>query len=152
MNPSTATTFGGTFSNSVDEKARVLLPGPWRDYVNDRVVLLCGPDGCIRGYTKETWDEILRRGVQKQSEWPTALRRYLGTATEVQREQNYRVTIPEIMLSYADLKHPCRASVTGVGVGFEIWHPDRYQAYVSRSFVSGMLAEALRTAGMPELA
>ncbi|NLH98884.1 MAG: hypothetical protein GX446_05260 [Chthonomonadales bacterium] len=144
--------FQGTFPHNLDDKARVLLPVPFRDLVGEKVVLLYGPDGCVRGYPKEKWDEMLARGASTQAEWSTALRRYIGTATVVQREQNYRISVPEPMLEHAGLKWPCRAYITGIGVGFEIWERDRYQRYTGSTFVSGLLAEEARRAGMPELA
>jgi len=128
-----------------------VIPGPFRDAISEKAVLVYGPDRCLMGFSKATWDAMLERGGPREAEWPTAFRRLVATATEVQKEQSGRISIPDHMLEYAGLRRQGQAMILGLGTRFEIWNRDRYLEYAGKMYVAPLTSEAARSLGLSEM-
>jgi len=143
--------FRGSFDYNVDDKGRILLPVPFRDLIHERVVLMYGPDGSVSGLDLEGWERIMDRAVKNERDWSPGFRRFVASATEVQKEVSHRISIPPHMLDYAGLQAPSKGLILGMGCRFEIWKPEHHLSWARSNHVSGLLAESARAAGAPEL-
>ncbi len=143
--------FRGSYLLSVDDKARIVIPVPARQALDKKVVLVYGFDECVAGMSKEGWEAMLERGAAREHEWPTAFRRMIGTAVEVQREESNRISIPEHFLEYCGLRRRDCAVFLGLGRRFEIWNRDRHQEYARKMHVAPLASEVAREFGFTEL-
>jgi DNA-binding transcriptional regulator/RsmH inhibitor MraZ len=145
--------FRGSFDLSLDAQGRIVLPVPFRKVAGESFMLMYGSDGGLFGFDVDQWGQIMERAAETEAEWTPDFRRYVATATIVNKETaSHRITIPEHMQEFADVKCPCKAVVLGAGVRFEVWNPTRHRSLSIGRFVPGLITEAAKAARAPELA
>lgn len=120
--------FNGQSSHSIDEKGRLIIPSKFRNAVENTVVITKGLDGCLFGYTTETW-KSLEEKLQKLPFANKAARQFqrfmLSSAEYVDVDKQGRVLLPQHLRTYAQLDKD--VLILGVGSRFEIWDKDKYE-------------------------
>ena len=129
--------FTGEYNNIIDQKNRLSIPAKYRkslDIVNGKTfVLTKGFDQCLFLYPVEEW-----KAVEKQlSSLSTIKGKNRSFIRSIVRYANYvkydsqgRIQIPEILLSYSNIKK--NVCIIGVIKKIEIWNPKILTEYESK--------------------
>ncbi len=131
--------FLSTFTNKIDSKGRVSVPAQFRlSLVNKEfsgiVVYESFVNDCIEGCDIERIRQIsesidnLDPFSEDRDALATAL---LGGSVQLAMDAEGRVIMPENLLKKAKIKDS--AVFVGKGATFEIWQPDRFEDYMSKS-------------------
>jgi len=127
--------FVGDHTHAVDAKNRVAIPSGFRRNfptgTDDKVVLLRGASGCIEGHVRPEWRvHVTRlRNLDLYNEQDLMLRRlWLPGANEIELDAQGRVLLPKKLTELAGIGSEAR--FVGLGPFFEIWSPERFDAYV----------------------
>ncbi|MFK5645165.1 division/cell wall cluster transcriptional repressor MraZ [Ornithinimicrobium sp. LYQ121] len=126
--------FLGTYTPKLDDKGRMFLPAKFRERLAGGLVVTRGQEHCLYVYPQA---EFERMATQWQST-PTssrAVRDYQrvllsGASDEVPDKQG-RVTIPQILRTYAGLSTEC--TVIGSGNHVEVWDSDAWTTYLAQT-------------------
>lgn len=133
--------FTGDYRYTLDHRGRINFPAPFRrvlsDDSGDCVVVAKGPDGCLYVLPKDVWER--RRMEISNSLYPSDLiRRLQREVTDGARDSTFdaqgRINIPLELIQWAKLKK--EVLIKGVGDRVELWNPQVYQEYKSRSGMS----------------
>jgi len=148
----TSTGFHGAFENAIDDRGRIMLPGPFREHASGRLTLMCRTDGAVAAYPSGIFEETFGhvRGKVHDSKAPI-LRRVLGSALEVPVDSAFRFIIPEFLRSYAKLIVPGKAVLIGTGKCFEVWERAAFALYGQGAFTDRAVSEEAARAGVTEL-
>jgi MraZ protein len=135
--------FSGSFDYSIDERGRVPLPPSFREAFADGIVLSRGsPDHCIRIWTPDEYDRMVRRITSTSSALSTTgrdLRRALvSTVHHARLDSQNRILIPAILREFAGIQSTVR--VIGVWESIEIWAPEQLETDYDR-IMPGLAAE-----------
>ena len=121
--------FIGEYNHNVDEKGRVAVPAKFRVELKGGAVIMKGFDKCLFLYTKEEFNQLAPKianlPFNKTNDRDIA-RFLLGSAMEVDFDNQGRVTIPEYLRSFANLKKS--VVITGLYNRLEIWNEADWQA------------------------
>ena len=131
--------FLSTFTNKIDSKGRVSIPAQFRaSLVNKEfsgvVVYESFVNDCIEGCDIERIKQIsesidsLDPFSEDRDALATAL---LGGSIQLSIDNEGRVVMPESLLKKVKIKD--QAVFVGKGATFEIWQPDRFEDYMSKS-------------------
>jgi MraZ protein len=132
--------FYGTFEHSVDERGRVAIPARYRHAFVDGGVLREGPEGCVELYTQQGFDEEVQRRLGSEASNRRAAGRrirrgFMPGAYTVELDRQGRVLVPPQLRQAGGLDG--RIMVVGCGDYIELWHPDRWQAELTRLEAAG---------------
>lgn len=122
--------FIGEYIHTIDEKNRLSLPAKFRAKLGKKIVITPGLDGCIFGFTLETWKEISTKLAQSsllQSDTRSFNRYMFGGAVEVEVDSIGRILIPDFHKDRAALKN--KVAVIGVQDRLEIWNEKAWVEY-----------------------
>lgn len=116
--------FVGATPCRMDEKNRIPLPRDFRDPFNvPGYFTTSRTDKCIALYTQEAFAraaaEIEAEASRNTPEGAEHRRQFYGDARVAKKDTQGRVTIPEELSAFADLKKD--VVVVGVGESMEIW-------------------------------
>lgn len=121
--------FYGRSSHTIDEKGRLIIPSKYRNAVENTVVITQGLDGCLYGYTTDTW-KPLEDKLQKlpfANKAARQLQRFmLSNAEYVDIDKQGRALIPQHLRTFAGLDKD--VLILGAGTRFEIWDKDKYES------------------------
>lgn len=123
--------FLGEYRHAVDAKGRLAVPARFRSRIERGAVLTRGVDECLYVYTLETWEEKARAIetlVTDPRKRRLVERRFFGQAFDVELDAQGRIVIPAKFRTYAGLNG--EAVVVGARDRFEVWSPDRWDAYL----------------------
>lgn len=131
--------FLSTFTNKIDSKGRVSIPAQFRaSLVNKEfsgvVVYESFVNDCIEGCDIERIKQIsesidsLDPFSEDRDALATAL---LGGSIQLSIDNEGRVVMPESLLKKVKIKD--QAVFVGKGATFEIWQPERFEEYMSKS-------------------
>jgi MraZ protein len=114
--------FLGTHRPRLDEKGRLALPARFRDELPEGVVITKGQERCLYGFPLAEFAAIGDK-LRNQSLSAKALREYsrtlFGSATQELPDRQGRVTVPQVLRTYAGLDRD--VVVVGLNNRFEIW-------------------------------
>ncbi|MEM8557900.1 MAG: division/cell wall cluster transcriptional repressor MraZ [Bacteroidota bacterium] len=124
--------FKGQVACKIDDKGRVAVPSKMRQVfnpaANNTVVLLPGPDGCLRLYPSDVWEEVeagfAAKMTTSDAKQRRALRSFLRYADEQTLDSQGRIRLDATRLGLAGLEEGEQALFLGVLNFVEIWHPD----------------------------
>jgi len=119
--------FIGQYSYSLDTKGRVVIPPKYREELGEEFVISRGMDGCLRIYTKESWDEFtvkLNSLPQTSKDARNLKRFFLAGASALETDKQGRVLIPQVLREFASLEKD--VVIIGVSDYVEIWDVDKY--------------------------
>jgi MraZ protein len=123
----------GEFSNTLDDKGRLLLPAKLRNGLAGNVVKLTqGVDNCVWLFTLEDWEKFSAALMGKTSVFHSRSRllqrMIIGPAQDVEIDKAGRISIPQSLRGYAKLEKEC--VIIGIEKYVEIWSADAYRAYL----------------------
>ena len=128
--------FKGSYSYSVDSKARINIPSKLRKYVspdaNETFVITRGFERCLFIYPLDEWN-ILEQSIRKLStsnaEHRFFVRALLQYATECQLDGQSRITIPKELMQFAGIED--QVLILGVLEHIEVWNPRIHIEYAN---------------------
>lgn len=122
--------FIGEYNHNLDDKGRLAIPAKFRLLLKKGGVATKGLDRCLFLYTKDQWEKI----AQKLSALPlsqakarTLARHFLAGAMNLEFDNQGRVTLPEYLRDFANLKK--NIIVAGLYNHLEIWNKDDWDKY-----------------------
>jgi MraZ protein len=126
----------GQYSNTFDEKGRLLIPSKIRsELAGDKVVVTSGVDRCLWMYHPDEWSKVVREIMgstsQFQSKARLLQRRIIAPAVECEIDKSGRIRIPQPLREAAGLEK--NAMVLGIMDYIEIWNPEVYDSYLQES-------------------
>lgn len=114
--------FMAEYQNNMDSKGRVIVPVKFREALGGKFVVNKGADGNLCLYPMKVWKHLSDK-VSKLSITNTDARTYkryfLGSAVEMEIDNQDRITIPQNLRTYAHLEK--EILFIGVGHYIEIW-------------------------------
>ncbi len=119
--------FVGQFEHSLDDKGRIVLPAPFRQYLAEQG-FLTQYDQCLGLWTPEGFKEVadrLTERVRNGEASQLALRAFSANAHQVRTDSQGRIGIPERLRSFAGLERD--AVVIGALDRIEIWDAHRWE-------------------------
>ncbi|MBQ0079821.1 MAG: division/cell wall cluster transcriptional repressor MraZ [Eubacterium sp.] len=134
--------FVGKFNNSIDSKARMIVPAKFRLELGASCVIAKGLDTCLTVYTEAEWDKFV---TEKLAPLPDSnpnarkLKRYFfSSANSCEVDKQGRVKIPQDLLDYAGID---KELVTiGSNNTIEIWSKEEWDKQLDEE--SGELLNA----------
>jgi MraZ protein len=138
--------FVGTFEHSLDDKGRIVLPAPFRQYLAERG-FVSQYDQCLGLWTPEGFDDVaerLKTRVRAGEVSPMALRAFAANAHEVRPDSQGRIGIPERLRQFAGLER--EVVVIGALDRIELWDAGRWAALQDESDQS--LTDAVTNLGI----
>lgn len=136
--------FLGEFYHSVDGKGRLAIPARFRSKIEHGAVLTRGIDPCLLVYPAEVWEQKARELdviVTDPAKRHKIERRFFGMAFEVELDAQGRIIVPTKFRTYAALNGD--AMVIGARDRFELWSPQRWEAYTDEMASEDLSALAL---------
>jgi MraZ protein len=138
--------FVGTFEHSLDDKGRIVLPAPFRQYLADRG-FVSQYDQCLGLWTPEGFEQVANRlteRVRAGEASQLALRAFAANAHEVRPDSQGRIGLPERLRQFAGLER--EVVVIGALDRIELWDAGRWGALQDESDQS--LTEAVTNLGI----
>jgi MraZ protein len=114
--------FLGTYAPKLDEKGRIILPAKFAETLADGIVITRGQDRCLYVFTQESFQQMHERLKQANATGKDArnyIRLFLSGAHDEVPDKQRRITIPQILRTYAGLTQ--ELAVLGVGDHIEVW-------------------------------
>lgn len=106
----------GEYQYSLDDKGRVVIPAPFRDFVEDGLVLTRGMEGCLYVFPLDRWKKIEEQLVNlplTDTEARAFVRFFYSGAHKTRMDSASRVLIPPPLRLFAGLKEGGRWSSPG---------------------------------------
>lgn len=126
--------FLGTYTPRLDDKGRMILPAKYRDKLADGLVVTRGQERCLVIYAQADFNE---RAARLQSSPTTSKavrdhqRMFLSGASDEKPDKQGRVTIPQMLRTYAGLSSDC--TVIGAGDRVEVWDTQAWNDYLAET-------------------
>ncbi len=126
--------FSGMFRNTLDDKARLILPAKLRELLpGSSVVMTQGLERCIWLFPTEQWEILVQKIMEKTSLFNENSRRiqrwFIAPAQEVEVDKAGRVSIPQSLRDYAGMSEGRECVVSGVIKRLEIWDAAEHERY-----------------------
>lgn len=142
--------FIGEYNHNLDEKGRLAIPAKFRALLKKGGVVTKGLDNCLFLYTKSQWEKIAQKLSTlpiSQSKARAFARHLLAGAMELEFDNQGRVTLPEYLREFSDLKKS--VIIAGLYNHLEIWDKNRWNNYKKESEKnSNTIAEELGELGI----
>ena len=125
----------GTYEHSLDDKARIILPGAFRQALGKTFILSAGFDRCLALWRRDEWNEFVAREISKRSDLSGEARRlsrwFHASAHLITVDSQSRFVVPPPLRSRAALER--EVVLTGVGNRVEIWSAKLWRAYSEKT-------------------
>jgi len=112
----------GQYNAKIGQKGRLALPKRFREELGERVVLARWYENCLVIVDYKVWGEILKdftKGSAVTRPARDTARFLLGSAFEIELDQQGRFVIPQVLRDYALLTN--EVIFAGLGDKVEIW-------------------------------
>ena len=119
----------GEYQYSVDDKGRVIVPPPFRNFVEDGMVVTRGMEGCLYIFRLGDWDRIEKSLTDLpiiDAESRNFVRFFYSGAAKAKIDSAGRITLPATLRVFADISS--NVIVAGAPNRLEIWDEDRWLA------------------------
>jgi len=133
----------GEFQHAIDEKGRVVIPVPFREFVEDGMVVTRGMEGCLYAFPLRNWNLIEESLTSLPLTDPASrgfIRFFYSGAAKLRMDGQGRVLLPQNLREFARLDGEC--VVAGAPNRIELWETERWRA---------ALAEIQNTPPQPDL-
>ena len=122
----------GEYRYSLDEKGRLMIPAKIRTEISGNVLVMTrGIDKCLWLFPPEEWTDISEKLLGSfsifQKKARLIHRRIIAPAQETEIDRTGRITIPQTLREYANLKKDC--IIIGMLKRLEVWDEDVYRSY-----------------------
>jgi MraZ protein len=130
----------GTYDSTIDEKGRVIIPAPLREWYKEKLVVTQGNLKCVWVFLPEFWDEYrgnIEKGFRekiidyRQYEFLKRVHIYPKRDAELDGTTG-RIPIASAVRSYAGLINK-KCLVIGTEKCLEIWDSQFYNEYLYRN-------------------
>jgi MraZ protein len=128
----------GSFSRLLDDKLRFTIPKPLRDAIGDSdplsLYLAPGTDGSLALYPEETFQQLanrVERGASDGRDLAAFSRLFYAQAQRVELDKQGRVRLPVELAELAGFRK--EIMLLGVRDHLEIWNPELWEAYLTRT-------------------
>jgi len=124
--------FRGATKVTLDAKGRLAVPSRYREGLLTRAeghLVVTVEDQCLLIYSLPDWEEIERKLVRLPALNDQARdlqRRMVGYASDVDMDGHGRILLTRELREYAALDR--QAMLVGVGIKFELWSEERWNA------------------------
>ncbi len=121
----------GEFPYAVDDKGRVIIPPPFREFVEDGMVVTRGMEKCLYVFPLTAWSRV----TKQLDELPMTdlrsrkfLRFFYSGAAKAKIDAAGRITLPGTLRTFAELESS--VMVAGAPNHLEIWNEARWHASI----------------------
>ncbi len=128
----------GEYETVVTAKNRLVIPQPLRTGLNLNAVdlyLQLEPAGFVSGYTARQYQSLLVeiQGISSLHQDSQEFSRAIFSQTQIfTLDEQGRITLPEAFLTHLKITEKSTVIALGVGIKFELWNKDLWQAKKSR--------------------
>ncbi|MBR3037022.1 MAG: division/cell wall cluster transcriptional repressor MraZ [Lachnospiraceae bacterium] len=123
--------FMGTYSHSLDDKGRLIIPSKFREGLGEDFVMTQNLDHCLGLYPQDEWKQFtasLETLPKISSEVARRLRRfYFGNSLTCETDKQGRTLIPNTLREYAGLTK--EVTLVGVDDHIEVWDTETWNRY-----------------------
>ena len=122
--------FLGTYTPSLDDKGRMILPAKFRERLAGGVVITRGQERCLYVFTQADFDGLVEQWQSSPTSSKTVRdyqRFFLSGASDEIPDKQGRVTVPALLRTYAGITGDC--TVIGAGNRLEIWDTQAWESY-----------------------
>ena len=142
--------FIGEYKHNLDDKGRLAIPAKFRAALKKGAVVTKGLDNCLFLYSKEQFAIIAKKFASlpiSQARARAFSRHMLAGAMDVDFDTQGRITLPEYLRSFSDLKK--NVVIAGLYNHLEIWNEAAWNKYKAESEKnSNAIAEELGDLGI----
>lgn len=126
--------YTGIYTQLIDAKGRIFLPGAFRQEFGSSFILSLGFDGCLCLWKAEEWHAFVEQEIQARSQLSKAARDVsrwlLNNAFQGEFDSQFRFTVPQILRSQVKLER--EIVLAGSGRRLEIWPRPKWDEYQAR--------------------
>ncbi|MQN00798.1 MAG: transcriptional regulator MraZ [Lachnospiraceae bacterium] len=119
--------FMGEYNHTIDPKGRVIIPAKFRENLGAQFVITKGLDGCLYGYSYDTWEEVgenFKQSIKASKEARKFSRFFFASASSCDIDKQGRILIPANLREYAGLKKD--VVLAGNLTHIEIWDKEKW--------------------------
>ena len=124
--------FFGSFTHTLDEKGRLMIPRKMREELSYKVYIMKGFDGSLSIYTEERYQKLVDEFSNlpfNQRKNRDYLRLQFASTHEMDVDKLGRVQIPTALLNKFNISR--EVLVLGIGDHIEVWDQKKYEEYES---------------------
>ena len=117
----------GEFQYSVDDKGRVIIPPPFRTFIEAGLVITRGMEGCLYIFPNTAWQRIEERLTDLPLTDPDArnfVRFFYSGAAKAKIDTAGRITIAGTLRMFAEVKD--EVVIAGAPNRLEVWNETRW--------------------------
>ena len=117
----------GEFQYSVDNKGRVIIPPPFRTFIEAGLVITRGMEGCLYIFPNTAWQRIEERLTDLPLTDPDArnfVRFFYSGAAKAKIDTAGRITIAGTLRMFAEVKD--QVVIAGAPNRLEVWNETRW--------------------------
>lgn len=118
----------GKYQNSIDDKARMIVPARFREQLSLKCVLTRGIDSCLYIYPMNEWSVLMEKLSKLPMSDPDArafVRHFYANAVDVDIDRQGRLTIPSELRDWAGIT---KDLVTiGLISRVEVWSKEHFE-------------------------
>ncbi len=125
--------FLGHFQHNLDDKGRLMIPAPYREFLEGGAYVTQGFDKCLMVLTEAYFKQVYARIEAMNLADPTArlLRRLIiANAYSVEVDKVGRILVPQNLRSFLGIANG-ELVVAGQGDYFEVWTPDEWNSQMA---------------------
>lgn len=123
----------GEYPYTIDDKGRVVIPPPFREFVEDGMILTRGMEGCLYVFPLASWkrvEEQLEGLPLTDAESRAFVRFFYSGANKARLDNQSRVSIPQTLRAFAGLDGG-DVIIAGAPGRLELWNPQRWDDAIS---------------------
>ncbi|UCH24611.1 MAG: division/cell wall cluster transcriptional repressor MraZ [Trueperaceae bacterium] len=135
----------GEFQYTVDDKGRVIIPPPFREFVEDGMVVTRGMEGCLYVFPLGTWrriETLLTELPLTDQHARNFVRFFYSGAAKARLDATGRITIPSTLRLFADTD--ANVIIAGAPNRLEVWNEARWLSNLADVQASPPAPELLR--------
>ncbi|MGI8747693.1 MAG: division/cell wall cluster transcriptional repressor MraZ [Deinococcus sp.] len=121
----------GEYPYSIDDKGRLVMPPPFRDFVEDGMILTRGMEGCLYVFPLSAWKRVEEQLEVLPLTDPGSrafVRFFYSGASKARLDAQSRVAVPQTLRGFAELDS--EVVVAGAPGRLELWSPARWEAAI----------------------
>lgn len=122
--------FFGSYSHSLDDKNRLMIPSKMRESLSNKLFMLKGFDGAISVYEQQAFQDLivkLEKMAFTKKDTRSFLRTQLANTYELDVDKLGRISIPTPIINKFNIGK--EVIVLGAGDHIEIWDKKTFEEY-----------------------
>lgn len=124
--------FFGSYSHSLDDKNRLMIPRKMRESLGSKLYMLKGYDGAISVYEEHAFEALmakLNEMAYNKADTRSFVRSQLANTFELDMDKLGRIQIPTPIINKFNISK--EVVVLGAGDHIEIWNKQSFEDYQS---------------------